>query len=562
MFNRKLKKAAALTLAGIMTLSLWGCGSGSGSTSESSQETVTDPAGRGTVTVTMGRQTTANPKFPSGDSYEDNAYIRMTEEKLNIDIQDEFEAESGDDYNRQVSLALSAGTLPSMMKVASKDELTELYENELIADLTDVYNQYASDYVKAIYDSFDGRALANVTYDGKIMAIPATASDAGTSMCWVRSDWVESLGLTVDEDGDRCLTLDEVRALAKAFIDGNPEQAEHPVGIAFNASLTGGTSDGTNTINAIAYALGAYPRLWFENAAGELTYGSIEPEMKEALSVIRSWYEEGVVDNQLGTRTWDDITSLLTNGQCGIVFGSWHIPDWLLNNVYTLNDKAVFTPYAVVSDEGKVNCTHANATGEFVVVSADFDHPEIAIEILNLFYDDLVNDSALLEAYPDVASYLNEGVDGTARPFNIEVKSNTYLLDEYGFLKAALAGEGTREEIPTAEERSNYDSIKAYQEGSGDVTGWCKIHSRTKGVDLLTYLTENDLYNWVTPIYPETTDTMNTSWANLQTLEEENFIKIVTGAAPLDEGFESFVSGWKAQGGDTIIAEIKAQLEQ
>jgi putative aldouronate transport system substrate-binding protein len=161
-----------------------------------------------------------------------------------------------------------------------------------------------------------------------------------------------------------------------------------------------------------------------------------------------------------------------------------------------------------------------------------------------------------------VASYLNEGVDGTARPFNIEVKSNTYLLDEYGFLKAALAGEGTREEIPTAEERSNYDSIKAYQEGSGDVTGWCKIHSRTKGVDLLTYLTENDLYNWVTPIYPETTDTMNTSWANLQTLEEENFIKIVTGAAPLDEGFESFVSGWKAQGGDTIIAEIKAQLEQ
>ena len=92
------------------------------------------------------------------------------------------------------------------------------------------------------------------------------------------------------------------------------------------------------------------------------------------------------------------------------------------------------------------------------------------------------------------------------------------------------------------------------------MTGWCKIHSRTKGVDLLTYLTENDLYNWVTPVYPETTDTMNTSWANLQTLEEENFIKIVTGAAPLDEGFESFVSGWKAQGGDTIIAEIKAQL--
>ena len=125
MYKRNMYKAAALTLVGIMTLSFWGCGSGS--TSDSSTEIVTDPAERGTVTVTLGRQTTANPKFPSGDSYEDNAYIRMTEEKLNIDIQDEFEAESGDDYNRQVSLALSAGSLPSMMKVASKDELTELY---------------------------------------------------------------------------------------------------------------------------------------------------------------------------------------------------------------------------------------------------------------------------------------------------------------------------------------------------------------------------------------------------------------------------------------------------
>ena len=162
-----------------------------------------------------------------------------------------------------------------------------------------------------------------------------------------------------------------------------------------------------------------------------------------------------------------------------MVFGSWHIADWLLNNVYTLNNNAVFTPYAVVNSEGKVNCTHSNSTGEFVVVSKKCKHPELAIMILNLFYDDMVNSDELLEKYPEVNDYLNTGVDGTARPFNIEVKSNTYLIDEYSKLKAALNGTGTKEEIPTAEEKSNYDAITAYKNGTGDVTGWCKIHSRT-----------------------------------------------------------------------------------
>lgn len=569
MKKKFLTKTAAIALALTTVLSMTACGgsggsSGSGSSGSGSSEgggaEAADPAGRDTVTITMGRQTTANPKFPEGDNYEDNAYIRMVEQELNVDIVDQFEANNGDDYNRQVSLALSAGSLPDIMKVASKDELTELYENELIADLTDVYNNYASDYIKSIYDSFDGRALADVTYDGMLMALPATASDAGPGMFWIRSDWADKLGLTVDADGDHLVTLDEVKEIAQAFIDGNPENVDKMVGMSFDPALTATSSDNANMINTIAYSVGAYPRHWYENESGELIYGSTTDEMKEALSIVRDWYQEGIIDEQLGTRTWDDITSLLVNGECGIVFGSWHVPDWLLNNVYTLNNDAVYEPYVVVNSEGKVNCTHYKATGEYVVVSAEFEHPEIAIQILNLIYDDMMTSPELLEKYPEVDSYLKEGVDGTARPYNIEVKSSTYLLDDYAELKAALDGEGTKEDISSAEERTNYDAITAYNEGNGDVTGWCKLHSRCKGVDMLTYLNDNDLYNWITPVYPQTTSTMKTNWANLQTLEEESFIKIVTGTEDLDESFNTFVSNWKSQGGDTIASEIKEQI--
>lgn len=206
----------------------------------------------GTIKVSMGRQTLQNVTFPDGDTYEDNAYIRMAEKKLNIDITDEFEA-NGDDYDRQVSLALSAGDIPDMMKVGTLDEVQELYENDLIADLTGVYEEYASDYLKAVYDSYDGRAMDNVTFDGMMMALPGTNTDSGPSIVWIRSDWMEQLGVKLDEDQDGCITIEDVETVAKEFMEKNPENAENVVGVAFAPWLTNGDPDGTFSMNSIAY---------------------------------------------------------------------------------------------------------------------------------------------------------------------------------------------------------------------------------------------------------------------------------------------------------------------
>lgn len=513
----------------------------------------------GTIKVSMGRQTLQNVTFPDGDTYEDNAYIRMAEKKLNIDITDEFEA-NGDDYDRQVSLALSAGDIPDMMKVGTLDEVQELYENDLIADLTGVYEEYASDYLKAVYDSYDGRAMDNVTFDGMMMALPGTNTDSGPSIVWIRSDWMEQLGVKLDEDQDGCITIEDVETVAKEFMEKNPENAENVVGVAFAPWLTNGDPDGTFSMNSIAYALGAFPKTWMKKD-GKVTYGSTSEEMKQALAVASGWFQEGILDPQVGTRTWDDITALLANGQCGITFGTWHIPDWLLNNVYALNGNAAFEAYALADANGKVNCKHNNATAGYIVVSKDFEHPETAIQIANLFYDELVNSKGLLEEYPEVASYVANGVDGSSRPFNIEVNSYTSLLDDYADLERCLSGEITVEEVRTSEQRSNATSISAYLEGNEDATGWSKYHSRSKGVELIQSLTENDLFSWLTPVFPQTTPTMETNLANLEKLEEETFIKIVTGEIDVESGFEQFVADWNKQGGEQILNEIAEQLQ-
>lgn len=261
----------SMTLTAALLMGATACSSqeDAASGTGSGENTVTDAGNGGntategstgeTVRVSLGRQTLQNVTFPDGDTYEDNAYTRMAEKKLNIDITDGFEA-NGDDYDRQVSLALTAGDIPDMMKVGSLDELKELYENELIADLTGVYEEYASDYLKGLYDSYGGRALANVTIDGQMMALPGTNGDSGPSIVWIRSDWMDQLGLKVDEDGDKCITIEELETVAREFMDKNPENAENAVGIAFAPWLTNGDPDGTFSMNSIAYALGAFPK--------------------------------------------------------------------------------------------------------------------------------------------------------------------------------------------------------------------------------------------------------------------------------------------------------------
>ena len=128
-------------------------------------------------------------------------------------------------------------------------------------------------------------------------------------------------------------------------------------------------------------------------------------------------------------------------------------------------------------------------------------------------------------------------------------------------MEKCLNGEIALEELKTSEQRSNATSISGYLEGNGDATGWSKYHSRLKGVELIQTLTENDQFSWLTPIFPQTTPTMKTNLANLEKLEEETFIKIVTGDIDVESGFEQFVKDWNKQGGEQIISEIAEQLQ-
>ena len=252
----------------------------------------------------------------------------------------------------------------------------------------------------------------------------------------------------------------------------------------------------------------------------------------------------------------------MTNGQTGIAFGVWHIPDWLLNSVRATHPQARLKAFVLEDESGKVNVFHNNAANGYIVVRKDYPHPELAVQIANLFYDELVNTEDLERTYPEVAAYQAIGVDNSARPFNIEVNPYTSLLDDYEDIRRGVAGEIRAEEARTAESRNVIGNIKNYlaDPEHADIGDWSKYHSRMEGIELIRRLTEDDALAWVDPVFWGTTKTMEAKWANLQKLEEETFIKLVTGDLPM-EAFDRFVTQWNEQGGAQILEEIDASIE-
>lgn len=567
----KMNRVFAVLLAAAMALSFTACGDGTASSNDdapsggsSTAAPVSDPMApyADQLVVNIGRSTGTNPRLPDGDTFEDNAYTRFVTEKLNIKIKNAFEA-NGDNYDRQVSLAMASGELPDIMLVNKRRDLQDLAENDMIADLTDLYNQYASENLKKIYDSYEdvynGGAFAKATIDGKIYGMPNAQGDGGTNIVWVRKDWTDKLGIQLDTDGDGCITLDELKNVAKEFVAKDPGGTGKPVGIPVQPFPTNGDNDGGSfTLTGIATAYGAYPKRWIKDADGNVLYGSLTQETKQFLTDMSGWFKEGVIDPQSGTRTWDDCMALMVNNQAGIAFGQWHMTDWGFNQVKEKNPEAEFSCYAVADANGKANYMHVAPREAFIVVRKDFKNPEALIKIMNLFYDQLAGKDAST-IMPNIDEAMK--MDNSARPLNIEVllANQDYLT--YEQISAAVQDQTKLADITTAENRKIANEILKYQADPAAATTeeWAHYNSRMKGLGLYYNLTQKGLLNWATPAFTGTTDSMASMWTNLDKLENEMVIKVLTGVEQ-PSYFDTFVNDWKAQGGDTITGEIKDQL--
>lgn len=562
--KQTLKKCVAFGVTGIMLI-LAGCKSPAGFASNDNEEynarmeeARTTPFGAypETIEYTLGKMTSVNnSNMPENDTYTDNAYTRYIKSVINVQNVDVFEANDSQ-YDTNVSMVISMGSLPDIMVVSSQDEVEQLVGAGLIEDLTESYNNCISDRIRKMYESYGDSLKDMVTYDGKIMALPETNITDGPNLVWLRKDWMDKLGLSEPH------TIDDVVNIVKHFISEDPGNngvdasgKPNTVGLAVDTDVTGECGYSSEFLLDIIFAcFGAYPKQWIMNDDGEIVYGSVTDEAKEALSYINSLYNQGVIDNDFLLRTSTNICELIENGLCGSFFGPWWAPNNPLANAVSRNPDANWQPYLIATDSDGTTSYHSqNPCYKYVVVRKGYEHPEIAAKMISVMFDKVRFDCTDSEEFKN---YYQLNVEPTARPLSINVDYNNALSICYRNIDATISGRKNPDSLELLE-RSFYDACSEYIKNANKTsTQWAAYMSRIKACSLIA----QDNIKVVDSLYFKTTDTMKSHWWRLKAKEKEAYLKIISGEEDISY-FDTFVKEWNEQGGQIITSEVSESMK-
>lgn len=563
MIKNILKRMIALSLAGCLVLT--GCNKQQTEKTDTAEHTQewktaeTTPFGRypEEVIYTLGKMTGMNnSNLPKGDTYEDNGYTRYLKKQLNIQNKDVFEAGENDNYQETVSMTIASRELPDVMVVNDMDMLQLLVDNDLIEDLTQVYEDCTSSRIKDIYNSYGSEILDNVTFDGKLMALPETNIDDGPSLCWLRKDWMDKLGL------DAPKTVEDVEDIVHEFVQKDPggNGKGETVGLVCDDELTGGCGYSYEYQNDIIFAsFGAFPKQWIYNKDGEVVYGSVQNEAKAALGKLRQMYQQGTLDNNFLMRESSNIIELIVSGKCGSFFGPWWSPNNPLMSAMQKNPNAEWQPYLIQTDkDGQTSFASQNPNDKCVVVRKGYKHPEIVMKIVSVLFDDLRYDE---EDVREMERYYQDNVDPTARPLAINVDYKDALMRCYDSLKDAIQGRKKLEDLGLLE-GAYYISCSKYLDRKKDTSAqksweeWAAYASRMTACSVL----RKGQTRQVKSLFFGETKTMKSNWWRLEELEKKVYLEIVTGQKPLSY-FDEFVKEWNRQGGEKIRGEVAQELK-
>ncbi|GHU67969.1 hypothetical protein FACS1894184_08870 [Clostridia bacterium] len=510
-------------------------------------ETV-DPFGKfdETVVVTAVKSLGAGTlDFPPGDSIDDNVWTRKYLDALNVQVK--FLWTTNDQqYNQKVNIAITANDLPDVMSV-NNTQLKMMHENEQLFDMTEVLPTYTAPFTWEVLNADGGAGLASATFDGKLYAVPAVGSGLGSAkVLWVRTDWLENLGLSIPT------TVDEFMSVAEAFTfndpDGNGENDTY--GLAVYKDLFG---TGYSCLEAFFNMHGAYPNIWVEKD-GKLAFGSVQPEDKTALGALQDMYAKGLLDPEFGVKDANKVNEDVGAGRFGLMFGDFWNAAWI-NNVKVENPTMEWVPVAIPSNNGvPAKAQIPFGTSTYYAISANAKNPDAIVKMLNLQLEKGYGETAESTVY----NITPEGYGPYAYTvIAVEPAMKNFTAAE----KVTWAVENSDPSKLNDEELNYYEMSLLSLGGDHANNNWHQLKMFGPGGSLGVMKKYWDEGNVVpNAFYGVSTQTMTEKLSTLDKQQLTDFTKIILGA-PLDD-FDTFVSNWNKLGGEQMTAEVNEWYAQ
>ncbi|RAV21445.1 extracellular solute-binding protein [Paenibacillus contaminans] len=485
------------------------------------------------IEITSARIVDGTYKYDKGDTIENNIWTKAYLDELGIKLKYVWVVGS-DQAEQKMNVAVSSGDLPEFSLVNSR-QLKQLADADMLMDLTDIYETYASALTKRFHLEDGPNPLKAATIDGKLMAIPESgAAIEYAQMIWLRTDWLQKLHIPEPKTMDDLVRIAE--AFAKQDPDGNGKHDTYGMFLSKELYLEGFFS-----------GYHAYPRFYLKDASGELVYGSVQPEIKPVLQKLQDMYKAGLIDKEFGVKPFDKAVEDVKAGKIGFMFGSMASPMFPLNDSKKNDPKAEWRPYSLVSADDKPALTQTPATMiyNYYVVKKGTKHPEALIKMINLYAEKGYGD------HPTPTFFNNNGLETFKyAPFKVWPPENS-LNTQRNIAKALKNGDASNLRY---DQKNIYDMIVNYRT-TGDVNDWGmeRVYSDSGSFGILDrYLNENKQIK--NAFFGTPTKTMALKGSTAFALELETYTKIIMGA-PIDE-FDRFVEQRNRLGGSQITQEV------
>lgn len=515
-----LAKRLTLMVAAMMCVSaLASCGGGETTSSEGTQDTgsqQTASEGGSDEKMTLQIQTHWLEKL------NENQIIRQElEKKFNV----EFEFYQTPD-KEALNLQIASGDLPDTIRDLTFTDYHAYVDQGILVEVPKETIEANAPRLCEWAERIAGEDVwSYYLHDGKNYALPGgwSLANNGLTVAW-RSDMLEMAGFSEENPP---VTLEDMEKGLQAIHD--------QTGI---APLTG---DGINSLSFVYGAYGNY--LDYYEKDGKVVYGGIEPEAKEALTVLNRWYQEGLLDPEFMINKFDNVLEKWGKDQAAVYEFYWwdFLPkeaffDGRLNEC--IKDRGL---YNVVVEppkgpDGQQGITQDNPCGGSAMqfTKALEGQPEKIEKYMQVF--DYSFDR-------EMSDYLYYGVEGETYNYNdttgvewIPPYDDEEKRNEYGINLYLLPGCFNDYDL-----QAKYMTQPQYLE--------LRQETEKKGIGQGGML--DPFYR---PVYNEKVEILDKLFTNAH-------IDFITGARSLDE-FDAFVEEWLKSGGQDVLDEAQKVYDE
>lgn len=522
------RKLLAFSMAGAMLFSLSACKGGAKKQNIGAYVPNNDT--QYTITTTQSTAWAVNSDGDLLKRWDDKFNVKIT--VINLDPKNATE---------QLNLKVASGDIPDVFSVNAVT-LNNYQPQGALAEIPDdVMHKYLPNATKKLEEEYPG-ALKYGYFGSKRYGIVNSLQNSNfyrTPIIY-NGVWMKKLGISKAPT-----TLSELEDMMYKFANNDPDGngKKDTYGLSASAMQVVYGAYGT----ALTFSSGKMNGgIWLDKN-GKAVYSSIQPEMKEALTILNKWYKDGVLDPQFitGENTGGEsaITQAFINSRIGLTsqsaFKYWNppLPGRGAGNDYKelaktnteLADNLVFgLPVKGPDGKGGVIYQPDPLNNSYLVFGSQLaKQPDKMAKIMQIA--DYVNatftdDAAWTNTYGIKGKDWDYNTDGTLK----QITPSDQITPRGGF--AALGFFSF----------ANKDSFVIKPQ-----TDWAVKNNFDKG--------------GLKSILPSVVNIPSIAQyqASLQKLESTAFISIVTGDKPLSY-FDTFVSEWKSQGGDQITKDVNA----